>query len=57
VLWNAGHLDHREQALPNRRVEDRELAGLDRRPPRRRVRPNLRRLDATVEWAVAAAAD
>ena len=57
VLWLARDLDDAEDRLPDRGVEDRELAGLERGPLRRGVSGDLPRPHVTIERSVAAAAD
>jgi hypothetical protein len=53
----AGDLDNAKERLPDRRVEDGQLARLHTRPFRRRVSRYRRHVDRPVERPVAAAAD
>ena len=57
VLGPARDLDDAEDRLPDRGVEDRELAGLERGALRRGMGGDLLRADVTIERLVAAAAN
>jgi hypothetical protein len=57
MLGIADDLDDCEDRLPHRRVEDRRLATLDRRPLGRGMRADCRRIDAGAKRPVATASD
>jgi hypothetical protein len=57
VLGNPDNLDDSKHRLPDGGVEDRELADLNRRALRGRVRVDLVRLDCGWERVLAATAD